>query len=211
VITFGVVAAISYLIGSFPAGYLAGRLADIDIRKQGSGNIGATNVTRVLGKRYGYPVFALDLLKGFAAVSFSSLIAKHRGTPPESLQFFQLAATVSCVLGHSFPVWLRFRGGKGVAASAGALFAMMPLAAVIVIILWIIIFQITRYVSVASMTAVLALPITVALLMQLKKTDDRVFVYFSVAVAAVIILRHRSNLSRLMRGTEPRFRKGEDQ
>jgi glycerol-3-phosphate acyltransferase PlsY len=205
VITFIAIAAISYLIGSFPAGYLAGRLAGIDIRKQGSGNIGATNVTRVLGKHYGYPVFALDFLKGFTAVGFSALIAKHRGSPPESLQFFQLAAAVSCVLGHSFPVWLRFRGGKGVATSAGVLFAIMPLAAVIVITIWIITFKITRYVSVASITAVLVLPITVAIIMHFKKTDERVFLYFTMAMAAVIIFRHQSNLSRLRRGTESRF------
>ncbi len=210
-ITFVVITLVGYLIGSFPSGYLAGRLAKIDIRKAGSGNIGATNVTRLLGKRYGYPVFVADFLKGLAAVYISTLIAKHYGAAPaDSFQLFELVAAVSAVLGHSFPIWLRFRGGKGVATSAGALFGMMPLTALVTIAVWIVTFQITRYVSVASITAAITLPVLVAIMMRFKQTDDRVFLYFCAAMAAVIILRHRSNISRLSRGTEPRFRKSED-
>src|SRR5262247_3543560 len=100
----------SYLVGSIPFGYLAGRLAGTDIRQVGSGNVGATNVVRVLGKRYGYPVFALDVLKGFGAVKISMLMAP--GRPPEwnSPEIFGILAAISSVLGHLYPPWLRFNG-----------------------------------------------------------------------------------------------------
>jgi glycerol-3-phosphate acyltransferase PlsY len=209
-ISFIVVGITSYFLGSIPTGYLVGRLAGIDIRSAGSGNIGATNVTRILGKKYGYPVFLVDFLKGFAAVTLSDLIAKYFVAGTSSLQVFELVAAVCSVLGHSFPIWLRFRGGKGVATSAGALFGLMPLAALIVAVVWVLTFQLTRYVSVASMTAAIALPIAVATIMHFQGTSEWTFFYFSACMAAVIVLRHRSNLSRLMRGTEPRFTKSED-
>ena len=116
----------SYLLGSIPAGYLAGRIAGIDIRKTGSGNIGATNVTRVLGKRYGYSVFLIDFLKGLVAVRMSILIGERAQLAATSIELIGILAAVSCVIGHAFPVWLRFKGGKGVATSAGAVFALMP-------------------------------------------------------------------------------------
>ena len=196
----------SYLIGSIPAGYIAGRIVGIDIRTVGSGNIGATNVTRVLGKRYGYPVFIVDFLKGFAAVGMSIMIAKR--TQPVSIpsELFGVVGAVACVLGHSFPVWLGFKGGKGVAASAGALFGLMPFVALIAVAVWLIIFYLTRYVSVASMTAALAVPITMLGMMFLGETGGTTLLYFSICLAAVVIFRHRSNLSRLVRGTEPRFK-----
>ena len=196
----------SYLIGSIPAGYIAGRIVGIDIRTVGSGNIGATNVTRVLGKRYGYPVFIVDFLKGFAAVGMSIMIAKR--TQPVSIpsELFGVVGAVACVLGHSFPVWLGFKGGKGVAASAGALFGLMPFVALIAVAVWLIIFYLTRYVSVASMTAALAVPITMLGMMFLGETGGTTLLYFSICLAAVVIFRHRSNLSRLVRGAEPRFK-----
>ena len=196
----------SYLLGSIPAGYLAGRIAGIDIRKTGSGNIGATNVTRVLGKRYGYPVFLIDFLKGFAAVRMSILISERHLTPTW-LELVGILAAVCCVIGHSFPVWLHFRGGKGVATSAGALFALMPFVLLIGAVIWVVTFQLTRYVSVASITATVALPIVIWIMISLGKGQHgTTMLYFSVCLAAVVILRHRSNLSRLLRGTEPRFK-----
>ena len=197
----------SYLIGSIPAGYIAGRIAGIDIRTVGSGNIGATNVTRVLGKRYGYPVFIVDFLKGFAAVGMSIMIAKRAQPVLISSELFGVVGAVACVLGHSFPVWLGFKGGKGVAASAGALLGLMPFVALIAVAVWLIIFYLTRYVSVASMTAALAVPITILSMMFLGQTGGTALLYFSICLAAVVIVRHRSNLSRLMRGTEPRFKR----
>ena len=197
----------SYLIGSIPAGYIAGRIVGIDIRTVGSGNIGATNVTRVLGKRYGYPVFIVDFLKGFAAVGMSIMIAKRAQPASVPSELFGVVGAVACVLGHSFPVWLGFKGGKGVASSAGALFGLMPRVALIAVAVWLIIFYLTRYVSVASMTAALAVPITIASMMFLGQTGGTALLYFSICLAAVVIVRHRSNLSRLVRGTEPRFKR----
>jgi glycerol-3-phosphate acyltransferase PlsY len=197
----------SYLIGSIPAGYIAGRIAGIDIRTVGSGNIGATNVTRVLGKRYGYPVFIVDFLKGFAAVGMSIMIAKRAQPVLIPSELLGVVGAVACVLGHSFPVWLGFKGGKGVAASAGALFGLMPFVALIAVAVWLIIFYLTRYVSVASMTAALAVPITILSMTFLGQTGGTALLYFSICLAAVVIVRHRSNLSRLVRGTEPRFKR----
>ena len=121
-LTFAGVVIASYLLGSIPFGYLAGRMAGIDIRKCGSGNVGATNVIRTLGKGYGYPVFALDFLKGLGAVKMSILIATRMQSEWNPPEMFGIVAAISAVLGHSFPVWLRFHGGKGVATSGGALF-----------------------------------------------------------------------------------------
>jgi len=199
----------SYLLGSIPFGYLAGRLAGIDIRKVGSGNVGATNVTRILGKQYGYPVFAFDFLKGFGAVMISMLIAP--GRPPEwnSPEIFGILAAMFSVLGHLYPPWLKFEGGKGVATSAGALLALTPVATLIGVAVWIIVFWLSRYVSLASITAAVLLPIVILVVRSHDQKNEKPLVIASVCVAAVVIWRHRSNLSRLMRGTEPRFRKRE--
>ncbi len=116
------ITVLSYLIGSIPFGYLAGRLAGIDIRKYGSGNIGATNVLRVLGKKWGYGVFFADAFKGFFAVRLALFIASRVPETAGYTEFYAILAAAICVAGHSFPVWLRFKGGKGVATSAGALF-----------------------------------------------------------------------------------------
>jgi glycerol-3-phosphate acyltransferase PlsY len=204
-LAFAVVVIGSYLLGSIPFGYLAGRIAGIDIRKCGSGNVGATNVIRTLGKGYGYPVFVADFLKGFGAVKMSMLIATR--LPPEwnSLEMFGIVAAISSVLGHSFPVWLHFKGGKGVATSAGALFGLAPVAALVGAAIWVLIFLLTRYVSVASVAAAAALPLIILITTRLSQTAGKLLFYSSVCLAAVVIWRHRSNLSRLMRGTEPRF------
>ena len=195
----------SYLFGSIPFGYLAGRLVGIDIRQAGSGNVGATNVVRVLGKRYGYPVFALDFLKGFGAVKISMLMAP--GRPPEwnSPEIVGILAAMFSVLGHLYPPWLKFKGGKGVATSAGALFALTPVATLVGVAIWIIVFWLTRYVSLASMIAAGVLPIVILVVSSQDQNKRRPLVYSSACVATVVVWRHRSNLSRLMRGTEPRF------
>jgi glycerol-3-phosphate acyltransferase PlsY len=195
----------SYLLGSIPFGYLAGRLQGIDIRKAGSGNVGATNVVRVLGKRYGYPVFALDVLKGFGAVKISMLMALGRSPAWNSPVIFGILAAMCSVLGHLYPPWLKFKGGKGVATSAGALLALTPLATLIGVAIWIIVFWLTRYVSLASITAAIVLPIVILVISSQDRNKSKPLVYSSACVAAVVIWRHRSNLSRLIRGTEPRF------
>ena len=204
-LTLAVVGIGSYLLGSIPFGYLAGKIAGIDIRKVGSGNIGATNVVRALGKRYGYTVFALDFLKGFGAVTISmSLVTDTR---PEwiSAEIIGIFAAVASVIGHSYPLWLKFRGGKGVATFVGALFGLVPLAAVIAVIIWISIFWFTRYVSVASVVTAIALPFVILIMTRVNEIRGSALFYFSVGMAAVVIWRHHSNISRLMHGSEPRF------
>jgi glycerol-3-phosphate acyltransferase PlsY len=204
-LTFASVLIVGYVLGSIPFGYLAGRVAGIDIRKKGSGNIGATNVVRVLGKLYGYPVFFLDFLKGLGAVKISLLIAAR--VPPEwsSPEIFGIFAAVSSVIGHCFPVWLKFRGGKGIATSAGALFGLMPLATLVGLAVWIAVFCLTRYVSLASMAAAVALPLVIAILTWLNQGYGKALFYSSLCIAAVVIWRHHSNISRLIHGAEPRF------
>jgi glycerol-3-phosphate acyltransferase PlsY len=204
-LTLAAVVMGSYLLGSIPFGYLVGRIAGIDIRNCGSGNIGATNVIRTLGRSYGYPVFAADFLKGFGAVKMSILIATRMQPDWISSEMFGIAAAISSVLGHSFPVWLRFKGGKGVATSAGALFGLAQVAALVGAAIWVLTFLLTRYVSVASIAAAAALPLIILITTWLSQTPGKSLFYSSVCLAAVVIWRHRSNLSRLMRGTEQRF------
>jgi len=203
------IALLSYFIGSIPSGYLAGRIAGIDIRKTGSGNIGATNVTRELGKRYGYPVFLADFIKGLTTVGIATLVGSHYKLA-NSDQALQLVAAIFCVIGNTFPVWLGFKGGKGVATSAGALFGLAPLATLVAVVVWVVTFQITRYVSVASMVAAIALPFAVLVMTQLNPAHGFLLFYFSICLAALVVLRHRSNLLRLMRGTEQRFDRSEN-
>ncbi len=204
--TIAVVVLVGYLIGSVPAGYLAGCIAGIDIRKVGSGNIGATNVLRILGKRYGYPVFLFDFLKGVAAVEMSILIFDSYH-PAASRELYGILGGVSSVIGHSYPVWLNFKGGKGVATTAGVVFALIHFAALVMCVVWVAAFQASRYVSVASIAAAIALPVTVGALLYFEQLNKPVLLYFSIWLAAVVIVRHRSNVSRLLKGTEPRFQR----
>ena len=203
--TLAVVLAGSYLLGSVPFGYLAGKIRGIDIRTIGSGNVGATNVLRVLGKAYGYAVFILDFLKGLGAVKISMWVAMLAHPDRGSPEVFGIVAAAGSVIGHCFPLWLKFNGGKGVATSAGALFALMPLAFAIGVAIWLVIFWFTRYVSVASMTTAVALPFVILILSWLAHSNGTPLFYFSVCLAAVVIWRHRENLNRLLRGSEPRF------
>jgi glycerol-3-phosphate acyltransferase PlsY len=199
------VAIISYLLGSFPSGFIAGWIAGFDIRRHGSGNIGATNVLRLLGKKYGYAVFFLDALKGFLAVRLAIFFAEHLGTARLYSDWFGIVAGLACVFGHAFPVWLKFKGGKGVATSAGVMLGLAPIATIIAVIVWIAVFEITRYVSVASVTAAVALPGAIGILLMLHVTNSAVIFYSAIVLAAVVCWRHRSNLMRLVRGTEQRF------
>jgi acyl phosphate:glycerol-3-phosphate acyltransferase len=197
--------ALGYFLGSFPAGYFAGRLAGVDIRSVGSGNIGATNVLRTLGKRWGYPVFAIDALKGFAAVRIAFILVKYWPAAQPYAEYMAILTAIMSVTGHMFPIWLRFKGGKGVATSAGALFGLMPWAVPCVFLVWLIVFEISRYVSLASIIAAVSLPIIVSLFVRWKFSDTWALVYFSILIMALVLWRHRSNFSRLLKGTEQRF------
>jgi glycerol-3-phosphate acyltransferase PlsY len=197
--------ALGYFLGSFPAGYFAGRLAGVDIRSVGSGNIGATNVLRILGKRWGYPVFVIDALKGFAAVRLAFVLVKYFPAAKPYAEYFAILTAIMSVAGHTFPIWLRFKGGKGVATSAGALFGLMPWVVPCVFVVWLIVFEISRYVSLASIIAAISLPSIASLFAHWKFIDTWALVYFSILIMALVLWRHRSNFSRLLEGTEQRF------
>jgi len=199
------VGLITYLVGSFPTGYVVGCLRGIDVRKVGSGNVGATNVTRILGKHFGYPVFVIDFLKGLVAVLLAGAISHRCHFDSIASDFCAALGGIFSVVGHSFPVWLGFRGGKGVATSLGVIFGISWIAALIMAAVWVIIFKTTRYVSVASIAAAITLPVVMIALFFLNQLKSPVLVYFSLCLAAIVVIRHRSNLSRLLSGTEPRF------
>lgn len=197
-------AAGAFVIGATPFGYLAGRLRGVDIREHGSGNVGATNVIRVLGKGIGIPVFVLDMLKGWLPVILTRWILKERGMDgpwPEIL------AGVATVIGHNYTFWLRFRGGKGIATSAGVLAALLPLPLVVALTLWVVLFFTTRYVAVASIGASLVVGIMPAVLYFAggEWTPTLPLVIFGALLGTLAVWRHRSNIRRLLDGTENRF------
>jgi glycerol-3-phosphate acyltransferase PlsY len=189
---------ISYLTGSLPSGYLAGMARGIDIRAAGSGNIGATNVFRVLGRTAGISVLAADGFKGFAAARWVPLLAGKcfPGAPADNLA---LAAGLAAVLGHVYSCWLRFKGGKGIATSAGVGFAWAPEACALTLAIWVIVFVCTRYVSAASLVASVVLPLSVWRLDYGTKMT-----LVMTALGALAIYKHKGNIRRLLDGTENR-------
>ena len=214
-----VVAAIffaGYLLGSIPSGLLISKSQGMDIREHGSKNIGATNVWRVMGKRYGILAFVCDTAKGWLSVRFGVWMAGHFSTTEHLLHghtaqhflphdYAGITAALGCILGHNFPVWLRFKGGKGVATSLGVIIGMMPLASLIIFAIWGIVLKISRYVSLASLVAAACLPVVVVVLFFLGGVDGWANFYFAVAAAALVIKRHTPNIRRLRDGTELRF------
>jgi glycerol-3-phosphate acyltransferase PlsY len=189
-------AGAAFLSGSVPFGYFAGKLRGIDIRQHGSGNIGATNVIRVLGKGVGIPVFALDLLKGLVPC----LVVKAGGAESAVLVLTGLCA----ILGHMFTPWLGFKGGKGVATAAGVLVGIAWLPMLVGLAVWLLFFFTTRYVSLASMLSGVAVAATMATRMAVAGQWDAVLLGFGVVLALLVILRHRANIGRLLAGTEPK-------
>jgi acyl phosphate:glycerol-3-phosphate acyltransferase len=201
--TWLLIVVLSYLIGSIPWGYLFARSKGIHIRQHGSGNIGAANVLRVMGKKWGYLVFLCDFFKGFLSVKLGSLIAAFFLV---NLVLGSVIAAIACVLGHDYPIWLGFKGGKGIATLAGAVLVLFPpLVFVSFGVIWIAVFLIGRYTSLASISAAVALPISVPLIVAKTETDFLLLVCFSVLMGALAIWRHRSNIVRLLNGTENRF------
>lgn len=197
---FIIVAATGYLLGAIPFAVIIARFCGVNIFKVGSGNPGATNVKRSCGKWAGNICFILDAAKGFLATFwvFHSEFFGIQLSDPQSLCYVGL---VSAIIGHSFSVFIKFRGGKGVATSIGGLLAVMWAAILIALIVWLVVFYSTRYVSLASITMAISMPVAAAFLYGC----PGVHVYLSLAIAAVIIYRHRSNISRLIKGTENRF------
>ena len=189
---------LSYLAGSIPSAHIAGRMRGIDLRQHGSGNLGATNVARVLGVPTGIAVFAADVLKGFLPVA---LLPAHldRGNP----ELWALAFGVAAIVGHVRPVFLMGRGGgKGVATAAGVFLALAWLPLLVAHVVFLIVFAATRYVSLASLVSAAALP--VAVLFWTGSARSPVFIA-SVAIALFVFWTHRANIDRLRRGVEPKF------
>ncbi|MEN9777355.1 MAG: glycerol-3-phosphate 1-O-acyltransferase PlsY [Verrucomicrobiota bacterium] len=194
---------LAYLAGSLPTGFLVARAMQVDITQAGSGNIGATNVFRVLGKGPGALVLIVDLLKGALAVQFAPALAVAV-FPSNSLALPALAA-LGAVMGHNYTCWLGFKGGKGVATSAGAMAALIPPAFGVTVITWLLVFFLSRYVSMASIAAAIILP--VATIFTVSGPTRWPLVAFTSALAALAVWRHRANIERLRAGTEHRFGK----
>ena len=190
---------IGYLLGSIPSGFLVAKCRRVDIRQHGSGNIGATNVFRTLGRPWGILVFALDVLKGVIAVQFA-MHCLSTSVPADQLG---IVAGFGCFLGHCFPVWLGFKGGKGVATGAGILIGLAPVAAGIGLAIWAICFKLTRYVSLASVIAAISMPFIV---WAQERRFSAIF-WFTLVISLLAIWRHRTNIQRLLAGTESRFEK----
>ncbi len=208
-ISLAAVLLVSYLAGSIPFGFVIGKCHGVDIRREGSGNIGATNVTRVIGPWWGKLCFLLDFLKGFLA-SGAVILLTGSGTFSDPAGILPVAAALAVVLGHIYPVYLKFKGGKGISTAAGAVFPLCPLAVLIALAVWIVLFLTTRYVSVASIAAAAVLPVTAVILYLFKlpgATDSLPVVVLFILLGDLAILKHISNIKRLLNGTENRFSK----
>ncbi len=194
-----------YLLGSIPTAIIAGKLLKgIDVREHGSGNAGATNVFRVLGWQAGLLVLAIDIAKGFVATKYASQIALvPLDISPVYLMFL---GGVSAVFGHIWTVFAGFKGGKGVGAAAGMLIALYPVAVLVCFAIFAVVVATTRYVSLGSITAAVSLPVVLWLLQSYYgKTVEAPLYWFSIFVAILIVFTHRSNLGRLLAGTENKF------
>src|SRR5262245_55153404 len=196
-----ILALVAYLIGSIPTGYLVTKAKGIDIRSVGSGNIGATNVLRTLGKPAGIFVLVVDGLKGYAACTLvaDSMITAFAVKTGDQ-EYLRIVAGLAVVLGHNYTCWLKFKGGKGIATSAGVLAALVPWALIIILCVWIVVFALSRYVSLASISASFALPFATWL-----TRGSLTMIVVTSAMAVLAIYKHRENIRRLLEGTEHRM------
>ena len=202
----------AYVLGSIPFGYLAGRLKGIDIRRVGSGNIGATNVGRALGRKWSLIIFALDLLKGYAPTLAAKVwvaVLVTGGVGPAWVgQIVIMSAGAAAILGHMFPVFLGFRGGKGAATGLGLLLAISFPTAVAALGTWMIALGLWGYVSLGSILAAVSYPVWYLVMAHLgaKPMQQSWWIWgFSTALCLLVIWRHRSNLRRIVAGSEPKI------
>jgi acyl phosphate:glycerol-3-phosphate acyltransferase len=221
---------VAFLLGSIPFGLIIARMKGINIREHGSGNIGATNVLRVVGKKYGITCLLLDALKGFIpvvlAVNLVQIAGKKIGfyhidgldslalvLPAAEIfkgQLVHILTGLAAVMGHNYSPWVGFKGGKGIATSAGVFLALMPAGVGLLVIIWAIVFAISRYVSLASIIAAAALPLITLYGswyhgLIANGTWNKPLFGFSVVIAVLAIWKHRTNMVRLKNGTEHRF------
>lgn len=197
------IVVISYLAGSIPSGYLAGRARGIDVRTAGSGNIGATNVFRVLGTGAGVAVLVADAAKGFVSARFFPLLAlRFFGAAGLRREPLAVVAGVAAIMGHNYTCWLKFKGGKGIATTGGVVLAWAPEACLSAIGLWALVLAITRYVSLASISAALVLPFAVWYW-----SGSAAMTYVMAALSLMAIYKHKKNIQRLWHGTENKLKK----
>jgi len=229
----------AFLLGSIPFGLIIAKAKGINIREHGSGNIGATNVLRVIGKKYGIICLLLDALKGFIPVVIAINLIQITGKPitafhigaldpfalhlPAAGQFkgqlIHVITALAAILGHNYSPWVGFKGGKGIATSAGVLLALMPAGMGLLVIVWVIVFALTRYVSLASIVAAAVLPLITHIGARFHHvhnnkslptlweagTWNKPLFFFSLVIAILAIWKHRTNIDRLLEGTEHRF------
>jgi glycerol-3-phosphate acyltransferase PlsY len=192
-----IAAVVGYLLGSLSFGYLIARAKGVNIFEVGSKSSGATNVLRVLGKGPGYLAFFLDALKGAAAAGWPLVFVRG---PHSTYLICAVAGLVAAIVGHSFSCFIKFRGGKGVATATGGFLILLPTETLIAGMVWIIAFYASRYVSLASIIAAIALTAAAFLLHELPFLQ-----YFALLIAVLVIIRHRANIVRLLNGTENKF------
>jgi glycerol-3-phosphate acyltransferase PlsY len=199
VLAYIVVAVAAYLLGSIPTGFLVAKAKGIDIRSVGSGNIGATNAFRAVGKVAGIFVLLVDFAKGFLAVAFLPILIYK--IYPTLAVYQSIVAGVFVVFGHNYTFWLKFKGGKGIATTAGVYLALAPVALGIALAVFVLAVLITRYVSVGSIAGAIALPTTVWIM-----SPDNLFLgIVTTALGAMAIYKHKSNIGRIFAGTENRL------
>lgn len=203
-LTYFLIAALmvaAYLLGSIPSAVWIGKkYYGVDIREHGSKNAGTTNMLRVLGRRAALPVFILDFLKGFVAVELVTILHYDAAFSHVWIVNIQICAVVAAVIGHMFPVFAGFRGGKGVATLVGAVTGIYPPAALLCFAVWCIVLMATHYVSLASMAAGCCFPVFV--LLSPKMNDSTPLIVFAFVVMALLLYTHRKNIGRLRNGTE---------
>jgi len=225
---------LAFLLGSIPFGLLIAKSKGIDISQHGTGNIGATNVLRIVGKKYGIGCLLLDALKGFVPViiavnvvpvegreilfhlSFLDGLAMNPAADQFTAQLVHVITALAAVLGHNYSPWIGFKGGKGIATSAGVLIGLMPAAVVILLLVFILILALTRYVALASIVAAVCLPIVTHFGARFHKNEagislweagtwNKPLFFFTVIIAILAVWKHRSNIRRLRDGTESKF------
>ena len=197
-------AVAAYLLGSIPTGFLVGKARGIDIRTIGSGNIGATNVFRYFGTVAGVVVLLADALKGLLAVALGAWLCwKAFGEAGGTFtrEWLEIDAGLAAILGHNYTCWLHFRGGKGIATSAGVLLALVPYSLAIILAVWIVVLALTRFVSLASICASFTLPFATWF-----TGRSPTLIFITAGMAALAIYKHKSNIQRLLKGTETRIR-----
>lgn len=200
---YAVILVFAYLIGSIPTAVWVGKhYFNIDVRELGSKNAGATNTFRILGKKAGWAVLGIDVAKGILAASLPRFLLFETTLSDENFLLLQLSAAFTAVLGHVFPIFAGFRGGKGVATSLGIVIGIHPVAAAICLGIFLVVFVSSRMVSLGAIVAASSFPLVNFFLL---KNDSRVMLVFSIVLAVLIVAAHKKNISRLMKGEESKM------